>query len=150
MAENKPAADRAADTKPTNLQAENARLRAENERLRGQLAAAGASTRAGTVPAAKPYLTEGERQDLITFGVTNDVHAGQRMNLHDAAKRYPDADLADATDDAKTAADRDRTEAVERTSVRGVDYVWPSVEPGKIDPAVAGTPGINGPSADAK
>jgi hypothetical protein len=32
--------------------------------------------------------------------------------------------------------------------VAGVDYVWPSVERGKIDPAVAGTPGISGPSAD--
>jgi hypothetical protein len=135
------------ETKP-NTPSEVERLRAENENLRGQLAAAGARNRLGNVPAPKPYLTEGERQDLITFGVANDVHTGRRLNLHQAREQYPDADLADASDAATAAADRDRTQAVERGSVRGVDYVWPSVAPGRIDPAVAGTPGINGPAAE--
>jgi hypothetical protein len=122
-------------------------LLAENKRLRDQLAAAAVAPRAGNVPAPKPYLTEGERQDLITFGVTTDVHTGQRLNLHQARDLYPDADLSGASDTAVAAAERDNTEAQQRTAVRGVDYVWPSVAPGKIDPAVAGTPGINGPAA---
>jgi hypothetical protein len=125
--------------------AQLAALRAENDRLRQQLATA--TARQANVPAAKPYLTEGERQDLITFGVTNDVHTGRRLNLNQARELYPDADLVDATDAAVSASERDHTEAVERSSVRGVDYVWPSVAPGQIDPAVAGLPGINGPAA---
>lgn len=148
MADNKPAPAAPTETKSSNQQTEVERLRAENERLRGQLAAAGART--DNVPAPKPYLTEGERQDLITFGVTTDVHTGRRLNLHEAREKYPDAELSDASDTAVANADRDRNEATPRGAVRGVDYVWPSVEPGKIDPAVAGTPGISGPSADAK
>jgi hypothetical protein len=146
MADNKPAAVQPPETKPSNQQTEVERLRAENEQLRGQLAAAGA--RRANVAAPKPYLTEGERQDLITFGVTTDVHTGRRLNLHEAREKYPDADLSNASDGAVAGADRDRTEAAERGSVRGVDYVWPSVAPGKIDPAVAGTPGISGPAAE--
>lgn len=148
MAETKPTANPAVKTETSGTQTELQRLRAENERLRTQFAAAGIPQRPGVLPAPKPFLTEGERQDLITFGVTTDVHTGQRLNLHQARERYPDADLADATDTAVANADRDNTDDVEHPGIRGVDYVWPSVEPGKIDPAVAGTPGINGPAAE--
>lgn len=142
MAENKSPADKAAAAEEVE------RLRAENESLRGQLAAAGAPRGVGRVPAPKPYLTEGERQDLITFGVTTNVHTGQRMNLHQAAELYPDVDLSAASDAATAAADRDQAEAAKgRPAIRGVDFVYPSVAPGQIDPAVAGAPGINGPAA---
>ena len=94
-----------AETKD-DIAAERDALRAENEKLRAQLAAASV----GTVPAPKPYLTEGERQDLITFGVTNDVHTGQRLNLHQARERFPDAVLTDASAAAEAAADRDNQE----------------------------------------
>jgi hypothetical protein len=124
--------------------AQLAALRAENDRLRQQLATA--TTRRANVPAAKPYLTEGERQDLITFGVTTDVHTGRRLNLAQAHEAYPDADLTDATDVAKAASEQDAGEQT-RSAVRGVDFVYPSVAPGQIDPDVAGLPGINGPAA---
>ena len=57
-----------AETKD-EIAAERDALRAENENRRGQLVAASATT-GGRVQAPKPFLTEGERQELITFGFT--------------------------------------------------------------------------------
>lgn len=126
------------NTNEVERQAELAALRAENDRLKGQLAQATART--PNVQAAKPYLTEGERQELITFGRSGD------LNLKTAKERFPDADLSGATDVARKASTEDETRT-ERGAVRGVDFVYPSVRPGFIDPEVAGTPGINGPAA---
>lgn len=94
-----------AETKD-DITAERDALRAENERLRAQIAAASVAT----VPAPKPFLTEAERQDLVTFGVTTDVHTGRRLNLHQAAELYPGVHLEDATDAARAAADKDNQE----------------------------------------
>lgn len=121
-----------------NHEAEVAALRAENDRLKGQLAQATART--ANVAPAKPYLTEGERQELITFGRSG------RLNLKTAAQRFPEADLSGATDVAKKASTEDEL-TVERPAIRGFDYVYPSVAPGVIDPAVVGEPGITGPAA---
>jgi hypothetical protein len=154
------------------LTQENARLRAElaaaesdREQLRGQLAAAGA-TAAGATAVARPYapqyrfqLSEGDRQELEIRGVVN---IGGRL----MTKAEVEAEIANAGADAQGHNDQSRVEIADapeatrvdpgtlptRTGpgVAGVDYVYPSVERGKIDPAVAGTPGINGPSADTK
>jgi hypothetical protein len=121
-----------------NNDAELQALRAENDRLKGQLAQATART--ANVAPAKPYLTEGERQELITFGRSGD------LNLKTAKAKFPEADLSGATEIARKASTEDET-TVERAGIRGFDFVYPSVAPGKIDPEVAGLPGINGPAA---
>jgi hypothetical protein len=54
--------------------------------------------------------------------------------------------IKDAPEATKVTVEPD----VNGPGVRGVDFIYPSVERGKIDPAVAGTPGINGPAADDK
>lgn len=126
------------------LRAERDRLRAENEQLRGQLAAASTARKPGTVT-HEFALSEGERQELETYGVIN---IGGRQYTTEQVKaklgeRYKNVPIADAP-----AATRiEPTSAVELAGVRGIDYVYPSVAPGQIDPAVAGTPGINGPAA---
>jgi hypothetical protein len=128
--------------------AEVERLRAENENLRGQLSAAGAPR---PNPARHEFtLSEGERQELEITGVvtiggrqytTKEVRAELAKN-----KAYRNVEIKDAP--AET-----RVQPVQPTvlaGVRGIDYVYPSVAPGRIDPAVAGTPGINGPAAATK
>lgn len=124
------------------LEQENARLRREVDRLsRGGAA--------GRAPVAEPYLTEGDRQELLLHGVTNNASGGGRVTLTTAREQFPDADLADASDEAEAAAVAHDEEVADRgAGIRGFDYVYPSVRPGVIDPAVAGTPGINGPAAD--
>jgi hypothetical protein len=123
------------------------RLQADNERLRGQLAAAGVARATG--PAGPPFLSEGERQDLITQGVIS--RPGRTLNLHEARIEYPDAVLDAVTDLAVRNADRDREAKVRRgPGVEHVDFVYPSVAPGEIDPAVAGLPGVNGPAAGSR
>lgn len=135
-----------AETKD-EIAAERDRLRAENENLRGQLAAAGART--PHVAAPPPFLSEGERQDLITFGVTT-TRGGRPLNLHDAREQYPGAQLDQASAAAVLAADRDRDARRARPAVPHVDYVYPSVAPGELAPEAAGTPGISGAPAAAK
>lgn len=126
-----------------DIAAERDQLRAENENLRGQLAAAGARP-AGT-RRVEFQLSEGERQELAANGVVN--VGGVRMTREDVEARLggrqAGIDLGDADP-----VDGGAVEQGERGAVRGVDYIYPSVRPGAIDPAVAGTPGINGPSAD--
>lgn len=119
-------------------EAEVAALRAENDRLKGQLAQATART--ANVAPAKPYLTEGERQELITFGRSGG------LNLKTAAKKFPEADLSGTTEVARKASTEDELKG-ERSSIRGFDFVYPSVAPGVLDPAVVGEPGITGPAA---
>jgi hypothetical protein len=131
-----------AETKEA-IAAERDRLRRENENLRGQLAAAGAG-RANTTT-AQFVLTEGNRQDLLARGET--VIGGRRYTreqVEDAIEGNPDydrVDLGDRDPDPATAG------VARGPAVPGVDYIYPSVLPGRIDPKVAGTPGINGPAA---
>lgn len=121
------------------LEAENADLRDQLVKLSGR----------STTPATVPYLTEGDRQELLSRGVVNSAGGGGRVTLTTAADLFPGVDLSEATDAAREAADAEDTAVAERgDGIRGFDYVYPSVAPGLIDPAVAGTPGINGPSAD--
>jgi hypothetical protein len=128
-----------AETKD-DITAERDALRAENENLRGQLAAAG--TNRSAAPQHRFVLSEGNRAELVTYGVTN--INGRRMTREDVEAELGDGqhgvDLGEATPvDAPVPA---RGGAVE-----GVDFIYPSVAPGQIDPAVAGLPGINGPAA---
>jgi hypothetical protein len=120
-------------------------LRAENTVLRAQLAAAGRVPGA-TQPQHTFVLSEGQRQELLTNGVTN-VGGVRRTTDEVRDLLGPDQQHVELGD----------TEPVDglgttsaRSEIRGVDFVYPSVKPGGFDPAVAGTPGINGPSADTK
>lgn len=125
------------------IAAERDRLKAENAQLRAQLAAAGRP--AGAVQPEHTFqLSEGDRQDLVANGQV--AVNGRMMNADEVAKLLgpdqQDVDLGDATPPTPGPGEPPRS------AVRGVDFVYPSVAPGKIDPAVAGTPGINGPAAD--
>lgn len=124
------------------LEQQNVDLLAENELLRAQLAATPAAG-APNVAQHRFQLSEGERQDLVANGVVNkDGRAMTREDVEaELGEDQQNVDLGDAEPPAGFRRPADRS------AIRGVDYVWPSVEPGKIDPAVAGTPGINGPSA---
>jgi len=142
-----------------DIAAERDQLRAENEQLRGQLAAAGATATAGraATPQYRFELSEGDRQELEMRGV---VSIGGRLMTRDEVL----AELAAAGPDEQGNNDQSGVQIAEAPAatrvdvaslpgrgpgIAGVDYVWPSVERGKIDPAVAGTPGVNGPAADA-
>lgn len=126
-----------------------AELQAENELLRTQLAAAGQPRVAG--PARTFFLTEANRLELEQRGFT--TVGGELLDTAEVRKRLArtdqDVDIADAPEGAREEA------AVTVAAVRrddqgaqyGVTHVYPSVRPGQIDPAVAGSPGISGPSA---
>lgn len=128
------------------IAAERDALRAENENLRGQLAAAGAA-RPGTAAAVQHRFTlsEGARQELELTGSTN---IGGRLRTRDEVMAMLD-DRHDRVEIAETPADQIRPipQLRDPAGIAGVDYVYPSVAPGVIDPAVAGTPGISGPAA---
>jgi hypothetical protein len=138
-----PAAKPAAGTDTTED-----RLRAENAELRRQLAAVGGRVQQ---PQHVFQLSEGDRQELEIRGVVN--IGGRLMTTAEVREA-----LADAGEDGVKVADAPEGTRVDPAllpdvtgpGVRGIDYVYPSVERGFIDPAVAGTPGINGPSADDK
>jgi hypothetical protein len=130
-----------AETKEA-IAAERDRLRRENEQLRGQLAAAGAGRPNTTT--AQFELTEGNRQDLLARGET--VIGGRRYTrdqVESAIEGNPDYDRVDLGDTEPAAQPATRAQG----DIPGVDFVYPSVLAGRIDPAVAGTPGINGPAA---
>jgi hypothetical protein len=133
-----------------DIAAERDKLRAENERLRNQLAAAGRP--AGVVAAQHTFqLSEGDRQELEIRGVV--AIGGRLMTKAEVEEAMAEAGQKGVT--IKDAPEETRVQITKDTpgigpGVRGIDYVYPSVERGKIDPAVAGTPGISGPSADAK
>lgn len=144
MTEKPPAAQGTAD--------EITRLRAENTALKAQLSAAGRPA-GPAMPAHTFQLSEGDRQELEIRGVVN--IGGRLMTKADVVKAMRDAgdgqedvEIADAPEG--TRIDPGRSEELTGPGIRGFDYVYPSVERGKIDPAVAGTPGINGPAADTK
>jgi hypothetical protein len=136
-----------AETKE-EIAADRDRLAAENTALKAQLAAAG---RPGVASAQHTFqLSEGDRQELEIRGVVN--IGGRLMTKADVVKAMRDADagqegveIADAPEG--TRIEPTRLGDLSGPGVRGVDFVYPSVERGKIDPAVAGTPGINGPAA---
>jgi hypothetical protein len=128
------------------IAAERDTLREENERLRAQLQASGLTGR-GYAPAQQFVLSEGDRQELAARGAVNvngvlTSRDDVRAMLGDGQQ---DVDLGDGDVDPALQPLLEQQGA--RAGVAGVDYVWPSVQPGKIDPAVAGTPGISGPSA---
>jgi hypothetical protein len=131
-----------AETKEDIAAARDA-LQRENEQLRGQLAAAGAGR--AYQPAAQFVLSEGNRQELLAHGVT--VIGGRRVTRDEVEAAvagnpaYDGVDLGDTDPVEQPAAGR------RSAGVLGVDFIYPSVAPGYIDPAVAGTPGINGPPA---
>jgi hypothetical protein len=127
------------------LEAELASARRENENLRGQLTAAGVGPRVQQ-PAHTFQLSEGDRQELVAFGRVN-VGGVMRTRDEIADMLGPDQQDVDLGDAEPTAIG---LPPQRRSAVEGVDFVYPSVEPGYIDPKVAGTPGINGPSADTK
>jgi hypothetical protein len=134
--------------KPGADQSEAASLRQENERLRAQLAAAGGRV---VQPQHTFQLSEGDRQELEIRGVVN---IGGRM----MTKEDVEAAMAEAGQRGVTIADAPEATKVDPAliaarggkGVLGVDFVYPSVERGRIDPAVAGTPGISGPAASDK
>jgi hypothetical protein len=134
---------------PTTPDEAIGRLEAENRRLRAQLAAAGRPAGAAT-PAHTFQLSEGDRQELEIRGVIN--YGGRVMTKADVEKAMREAgqegvEIADAPAETKVAVGPNVDTG---PGVRGIDFVYPSVARGQIDPAVAGTPGISGPAADAK
>lgn len=128
------------------LVAERDRLQRENENLRGQLAAA-AANRVAT-PVHTFQLSQGQLAELEATGRTN--VGGKLMDASEVRSLMPDDQrrVEIATPPAEQVAAL--PPARPQGNTPGVDYVWPSVRPGAIDPAVAGTPGINGPAADAR
>jgi hypothetical protein len=127
---------------------EAASLRQENAQLRAQLAAAGGRVQQ---PQHTFQLSEGDRQELEIRGVVN--IGGRMMTKDDVEKAMAAAGqrgvtIADAPKETKV--DPALIEARGGKGVLGVDFVYPSVERGRIDPAVAGTPGISGPAAGDK
>jgi hypothetical protein len=103
---------------------------------------------AGARPPAAEHqfvLSEGVRQELTTYGAA--VVDGKLLTRDQVLERLgPDQA---AVDIPPPAPDLVRPLPVVRPAgaTPGVDFVYPSVEPGGIDPAVAGTPGIYGPAA---
>lgn len=134
-------------------QGEVAALRAENARLRAQLLASGQQP-AGPAQVQHTFqLSEGDRQELEIRGVVN--IGGRLMTKDDVLKAMreagagqEDVEIADAPEG--TRLEPERLGDLTGPGIRGFDYTYPSVERGKIDPAVAGMPGINGPAADGK
>jgi hypothetical protein len=133
------------------IDADNQRLEQENVALKAQLAAAISAGR--TAPGAQHVfqLSEGDRQELEIRGVV--AINGRLMTRADVVKAMAAAGQKGVTikeAPAETALTVTADTPGMGPGVRGIDYIYPSVERGKIDPAVAGTPGINGPAADTK
>jgi hypothetical protein len=128
-----------------DIAAERDRLAAENEQLKSQLAAVGAGTAGrAAVPEHTFLLSEADRQELEQRGWIN--YRGRVMTTADVREELgPKSKVPIA--DAPASAPKPPVLAV-REGVPGVDFVYPSVAPGQIDPAVAGTPGISGPAAE--
>jgi hypothetical protein len=124
------------------------RLVAENEQLRAQLAAVGGAR--VQQPQHTFQLSEGDRQELEIRGVVN--VGGRMMTKSDVEQAMKAAGagqegvkIADAPEG--TRIDPATLPKITGPGVAGVDYVYPSVQRGKIDPKLAGTPGISGPAA---
>jgi hypothetical protein len=124
-----------------DIAAERDLLREEVTRLQAELAAA--DRPAGPVAPVHTFqLSEGDRQELLIRG---QVNVGGRMRSREeiAGMLGEDQRNVDLGEKDPPAAPAETA----RAGVPGVDFVYPSVEPGGIDPAVAGTPGISGPPA---
>lgn len=140
-----------AETKE-QLEAERDKLRAdldaktaEVENLRGQLAASGAN-RPGVAPVQHQFvLNQAQLMELESTGFT--LVDGVQTSAADVRKMLGKDQRGITINEPKTPITpipvRER-----QAAVPGVDFVYPSVAPGQIDPAVAGTPGISGPAAD--
>lgn len=124
---------------------ERDRLKAENAALRQQLAAGGVTGRV-VAPTQTFQLSEGDRQELATRGVVS--VGGRLLTADEVRERLPENQRGIDLGDAPVPADLDRLRGRQSSAVEGVDFIYPSVAPGQIDPAVAGTPGISGPAAD--
>lgn len=130
------------------IAADRDRLAQENVALKARLAVSGR----GVAPSAQHVfrLSEGDRQELEIRGVV--AINGRLMTKAEveeamAAAGQRGVKIKDAP--AETAVPVTATTPGRGKGIEGVDYIYPSVERGKIDPAVAGTPGISGPPADA-
>ena len=128
-----------------DIAAQRDQLLAENEQLRAQLAAAGAAGATvgrAAVPAHQFMLSEGDRAALEQNGWAS--INGKVMSIEDVrAALGPDQQSVPLVGPENPTV----PQPPQRGSVRGVDFVYPSVAPGEIDPAVAGTPGVSGPAA---
>lgn len=137
-----------AETKD-DIAAERDALREENDRLKAQLAATGTGARV-VAPRQTFQLSEGDRQELVARGAVN--VGGVLLGRDDVRARLGEGqqgvDLGDGPVDP--AVQRVLAQRRDGAGVAGVDYVYPSVAPGQIDPAVAGTPGISGPPAGTR
>jgi hypothetical protein len=133
-----------AETKD-DVTAERDALRAEVARLREVLA-----TQPAGSSAAAPQrfvLSEGDRQELVARGVAS---IGGRLLTRDQVRERLESEQADVElgdGPVDPALVRLTTATGDRQPVYGVTHVYPSLEPGGIDPKVAGTPGISGPPA---
>lgn len=128
------------------IAADRDRLAAENDALRARLTALGQTDVPGAQGPARLFLSEGDRQDLEMHGRVN--LGGRSMTTEqvtDALQGGPQEGVEIA--EKPIGAPDQAPPAVAPTSIRGFDYVYPSVARGVIDPKVAGTPGINGPAA---
>lgn len=147
-------ADHTKDTEKVSPAAQRlAELEAENASLRAQLGAQGQGRVAA--PAQTFYLTEANRQELEQRGFT--TVGGVLLGTDEVRARLKDTDqagvqIADAPEDVQASADATLASVRrdDQGSQYGVTHVYPSVEPGKLDPAVAGQPGISGPAATDK
>lgn len=125
-------------------------LAQENVALKAQLEAVGRPAGA-SLPQHVFQLSEGDRQELEIRGVV-------AINGRLMTKAEVEAAMAEAGQRGVKIKDAPEETKVKITGdtpgrgpgIEGVDFVYPSVERGKIDPAVAGTPGISGPAADTK
>lgn len=131
-----------AETKD-QIAASRDQLAEENARLRAQLQGAGIAP-AQTAPTAQHtfQLSEGDRQELEQVGWLNIggvTYTREQViaRLGDDQKNVPIAEAVNPQIPQPQPA----------SNIRGVDFVYPSVTRGGIDPKVAGTPGINGPAA---
>jgi hypothetical protein len=126
------------------IAAERDALRAENENLRGQLAAAGAQRQTAAPVQHRFTLSEGQRAELEMYGVT--TSGGRRVTREQVAAMLQDdqqgVELGDGDPVPTGVPERPQT------AIPGVDFVYPSVKPGYLDPAVAGRPGLSGPAAE--
>jgi hypothetical protein len=114
-------------TKDDAVQTRVRELEGENARLKEELRASRADQRLSHGRAERPFLSEGERQDLQQYGVTNSPFTGERITAQDEG-------VETKVDPASVPPARTGS----RGAVEGFDYVYPSVAPGVLDPKLTG------------